>query len=108
MKVNRDPITKLDLVKALPMGREFTFESVSLDITRPAFNRRLQAFPEMFIDSLSSSRFKIKDGCLTALIAWATPNQKPRPKKTGVKPKVKPRDEKADKEQSLHNLFMSA
>jgi hypothetical protein len=107
MKVNRDPITKLDLVKALPMGREFTFESVSLDITRPAFNRRLQAFPEMFIDSLSSSRFKIKDGCLTALIAWATAKPKAK-KKTGAKPKVRPRDEKADKEQSLHNLFMSA
>ena len=105
MKVNRDPITKLELVKALPMGREFTFESVSLDITRPAFNRRVQALPELFIERFGSSRFKIKDGCLTALIAWATP--KPKAKKTGVKPKFKARNEKADKEQALHNLMMN-
>ena len=105
---HRDYISKYDLAKALPMGRWFGFEAVGLDIDKGSFNRRMKNMPKEFIEHRfvgTSSQFKVKDGCLTALLAHCKVKKKPTQKQRAVK--VKACNEKAEKEQALFNLALN-
>ena len=103
---NRTRISKEELVKALPMGRWFGFEAVSLDMTKESFNRRVRNLPEMFVERTSDNRFKIKDDCLSALLATCKIKAKMTKAKKAKKAKVF--DAVQDKEQKLFDLFMNA
>ena len=105
----RDRISKEQLVKALPMGRWFGFESVDLDIIKSSFDRRMRDMPRAYIEWRivgKSNQFRIKPDCLSALLAVC--KIKPKPTKKEKAKRVKACNKKIDKEQELFDLMMNA
>ena len=109
MKSPRDYISKHDLAKAAPLDRWFSFEAVTLDITKGSFDRRMKNLPRIYVEWRvvgQRNQFRIKPGHITALLDWCKVKKKPTKKERAVK--VKACNEKAEKEQALFDLMMNA
>ena len=71
MKKQRERISSAQLVRSIPIGNWFQFESVDVNITKGNFERRVKSMPRQFIEWRVISRtnqFRVKNGRLRALL----------------------------------------
>jgi len=97
----RSNVTRLELIKSLPVDKFVCATACTLDVSKDAFYQHMKKIPREFVDSRregSTIYYKIKSRRYAALIAHLQPNYEKPKKQKIVSRKMTTRDK-------LHNLF---